>query len=109
MKRGLVASAAFGFVTVAQATTTYTYTYTGPNFNAFSSPAGAHGPTNRVTGSFTLATPLGPNLALTDVTAQILSYSFSDGVQTLNSGNSQSCLPTLSGLTVHATTVMPVR
>ena len=68
-----------------------TYTYTGSNFTGFSSPAGSYDPTDRVTGSFTLGTPLPPNLPLTDISAQVLNYSFSDNVQTRTNNNSEIC------------------
>jgi len=40
-----------------------------------------------VTGSFTTATPLAPNLASVDVAAQITTYSFSDGINTYTPPN----------------------
>lgn len=68
-----------------------TYTYTGPNFNQFSSPAGNYDGADRVTGSFTLNAPLAPNSPASDISGQVLSYSFSDNVQTLINSNSVPC------------------
>src|SRR5947209_16175467 len=57
---------------------TYTYTYTGHTYQiAFDS----YNTSERLTGSVTLAAPLGIDMSLTSV--PVLSFSFSDGVQTL--------------------------
>ena len=39
-----------------------------------------------ITGTFTVATPLGDSMALTTITPEVLSFSFSDGNQTIDSG-----------------------
>lgn len=63
-----------------------TYTFTGP---VYTSATGAFNTTMHLTGSFTTATPLAPNLPpnmpLTDITGQVTSYSFFDGVNSYNS------------------------
>ncbi len=62
-----------------------TYTYSGGNFVDV---LGDYTTMMRVTGQFTVAVPLAPNLPFTDITALVTSYSFSDGVQTLTEANS---------------------
>lgn len=95
MRRIIATAVVLGFVEMAQAATTYTYS--GPNFDTFNNPAGVYSATNRVTGSFTVAVPLRPNLQAIDITPQLLSYSFSDGSQTLYSFNSRNCVPAPTG------------
>jgi hypothetical protein len=68
-----------------------TYTYQGNTFNGFSVPPGSYNIADRVTGSFTVASALASNLPEGDISAQVLSYSFSDGVKTLNNNNSVIC------------------
>ena len=74
-----------------------TYTYSGANFTSFS---GAYSASSRVTGSFTLAAPLAASLPNTDIRSLILSYSFSDGVQTRNETNSEICAVSIYGFRV---------
>jgi hypothetical protein len=74
-----------------------TYTYTSSNFAFFASPYGA---TFRISGSFMLAAPLAANLPQSDISAQVLGYSFSDGVQTRTQANSQICAPNPYGFRV---------
>jgi len=64
-----------------------TYTYTGPTYTTVS---GAFTTSMRITGSFTTATPLVPNLAGVDITGQVTSYSFSDGVNTYTSSDANA-------------------
>jgi len=59
---------------------TATYEYTGNQFDIFLN--GGIGGT-RVSGQFTLVMSLAPNTALTDISGSILSFSFSDGVNTI--------------------------
>lgn len=54
------------------------YQYTG---NPFTSAIGDYTTGDRITGTLTFATPLAPGLVSTDVTASVVAYSFSDGVQ----------------------------
>jgi hypothetical protein len=72
-----------------------TYVYTGPPFTSktdFTPPCGT-GPCGnyalggRITGQFTTAAPLPPNLASPDAHALVTSYSFTDGVATYSSSN----------------------
>jgi hypothetical protein len=68
------------------------YTYLGNDFTSFGSigtitSGTAYTASDMVTGEFTLATPLADNLSGYSFTP--LSYSFSDGVDTLNSTNSE--------------------
>ena len=63
---------------------TTTYYYTGNPFNDFRN-GGACPPTCSVTGSFTVATPLAPDLPLTLITP--ISFSLSAGLTTLVDGD----------------------
>jgi len=65
-----------------------TYTYTGDDLgpdNPFSFSPYVSG--DKVTGYFTVATPFGDSQSLTDVTALVTGFSFSDGLQTFNSSS----------------------
>lgn len=62
-----------------------TYTYTGPNFNE---AYGSYSLSNQVTLTFELAQAVAPNSPMTDYTGQVISWSFNDGVQTLDQNNS---------------------
>ncbi len=68
------------------------YSYIGNNFTTFTDstpvPAGTYDMTMQVTGSFTVMAPLLSLPSMTDISASVLSYSFSDGRQTLDNGNS---------------------
>jgi hypothetical protein len=65
------------------------YTYTGANFTSFGIldstplPAGTYTTSMNVTGSFTLQDPLLQNLSNANITADILSFSFFDGRNTI--------------------------
>ena len=66
------------------------YSYTGETYSSISDsilPAGTYDFTMRIAGSFTVAAPL-ISLLDTDVRLSLLSYSFSDGRQTLTDSNS---------------------
>src|SRR5258708_40099523 len=63
----------------------FTYTYTGTNFATFVSPYAA---SDVVDGTFVLSAALPSNSLLTDESALLVSYSFTDGVQTLTNLNS---------------------
>ena len=71
---GLVA-----LLATASAFAATTYTYTGP---AYTLVTGTYTTSMQITGSFTTAAPLAPNLSDVDITGQVTSYSFSDGVNT---------------------------
>ena len=60
------------------------YQYVGPNYTSASSP---YTTAQRVTGQFTTASPLAPNLPQASVLAQVTSYSFSDGVNSYASSD----------------------
>lgn len=70
------------FVTAEAQTTTYFYT--GSTFTAVS---GVYGPSDRITGSFTVPAPLGPNL-IVDLRESLIACSFSDGHQIRTCENS---------------------
>jgi hypothetical protein len=72
--------------TVAAHADTFTYTYTGHDFTTVSAP---YTTGDFVTGSFTLAAPLAANESFPDH-FQPLSFSFSDGVQTIDSVNANN-------------------
>jgi hypothetical protein len=62
------------------------YAYTGNNYNAITDntlPSGTYTTSMSVSGTFTLANPLAANLALTDITADVLGFSFFDGRNTI--------------------------
>src|SRR5262249_41661527 len=73
-----------------------TYTFTGSNYNLtsnFSGPCSV-GPCANFTGamspsgSFTIATALPANFVETDITSQLISFSFSDGLNSYTNTNS---------------------
>ena len=73
---------------VANASTVYTYT--GNNFLGIidnPAPAGSYTTSMSVTCSFTLQDPLLANLPLTDITADLLGFSFNDGRNTITNLN----------------------
>jgi hypothetical protein len=81
----------------AQAVTTYAYT--GNFFNVFATndpPAGDYDATMRVTGFFSLADPLAPNLINQNIVPDLLGFSFSDGRQTLTSADATPTLFSVS-------------
>jgi hypothetical protein len=71
----------FGFLP-SPARATAIYEYTGNPFDSSLSLNGGYGGTS-VSGQFSLSTPLAPNTALTDISGSILSFSFTDGVNTI--------------------------
>lgn len=77
------AAALCAFSLAAHADTVYSYT--GLTYASADLP---YTTSDRVTGSFTLATPIAPNQ--TDVTVTPTAFSFSDGVQTITSDNSST-------------------
>src|SRR5882724_6682261 len=81
----LVAAVLFGFSTSAFATT-FSYTYVGKNYD-FNKPA-PYNDAMTVTGTFTIDAPSVSNLAFGDHSADVVTYSFFDGVQTLTNLNS---------------------
>ncbi len=70
----------------ASAQTTYTYTSVG--FVTVSAP---YTTANNIKGSFQLAAPLPANAPLTDISALVQSFSFTDGIATRNQSNSVIC------------------
>jgi hypothetical protein len=85
----------------AQATTIYTYT--GNPYAFFidtNPPQGEFTTAMRVTGSFTLAAPLAADLQHANITTDVLSFSFSNGRDTISDSNAAFSLfqfTTLSG------------
>ena len=73
-----------GSTSIARADT-FTYTYTGANFAIFVSP---YTGSNGVDGTIVLSSALPSNSFLTDQSALVVSYNFTDGVQTLTNLNS---------------------
>lgn len=64
------------------------YTFRGP---LYESATGPYTTSMRVTGYFETAGPLPASIPLTDISGQIVAYSFNDGVVTLDQTNSQIC------------------
>jgi hypothetical protein len=62
-----------------------TYFYRGNPFTGFTTTPSPYTTSNLITGSFTSASPLTPNLMAVDITSAVLTYSFTDGsVNTIN-------------------------
>ena len=71
-----------------------TYTFTGSNYNQFGNfstcsvgPCANFTTSMSPSGSFTIATALPANSIETDITSQLISYSFSDGLHTYTNGD----------------------
>lgn len=74
------------FLPLSALADTYTYTYTG---NDFTVVQGSYTLSDSITGEFTLSAPLADNLTtLTGITP--VSFSFSDGIQTLTQADAPS-------------------
>jgi hypothetical protein len=75
------------FASALPASANTTYTYTGQPFVGFSGTDSCSGGVGEcsISGSFTVATPLGDNFAFSEITP--LSFSFTDGVTTINQSN----------------------
>ncbi|KRA13216.1 IPTL-CTERM sorting domain-containing protein [Acidovorax sp. Root568] len=100
MKKYLVLLAAALLQAGARAAT---YTYTGPAYNASelhnfaacppgTGNCGAYTTAMAETGSFTTAVPVAANLNSEDITSQVTSFSFSDGLTVYASGDPQVTL-----------------
>lgn len=82
------------------ANATAIYTFVGNNFTSFNDdPAisGTYTASMRVAGYFEVAVPLVALLPFTNITASLLSYSFSDGRSTLTEGNSSATISVMTG------------
>ena len=95
LRRLLVMAAA---LSVAPNLWAQTYTYTGntyTSFGDFTSPCGT-GPCEnyaagqKISGKFTTASPLAPNLTNANIFPNVTSFSFTDGVNTYSSADSNS-------------------
>jgi len=64
-----------------------TYTYTGNDFE-FILNGTAYTTSDFISGTLTFAAPLGDGFSFQNINTILLSYSFSDGVQTFSTGNS---------------------
>jgi hypothetical protein len=76
---------------VAPAAMALTYGYSGNNYTLIIDnpvPAGTYTNAMSVSGSFTIAGTLAPNLGLTDISGLVTAYSFSDGRNTHTQLNS---------------------
>ncbi len=79
-------------VTAPMAQAVVMYTYMGNNFDIVDNdgpvtPPDLYTTSDRITGEFTLATALSPNLNLTFLNVTPLTFSFSDGVNTIDETN----------------------
>ena len=75
-----------GLLLAPMGATAETYSYTGGSF--ITVMGSTYTTAMRITGEFTLAAPLAPNLPWTDLSTQVMSYRFNDGVQMLTEANS---------------------
>jgi IPTL-CTERM motif len=89
---------AIGFINDSEAKTTYTFT--GPTYTSFNNYVSCLAPncsnyttSMRIRGSFTVASPLEPNLSMSDILPQALSWSFNDGVNTISSSGLPAWAP----------------
>jgi hypothetical protein len=96
-----VASAACLVLLSLPALAQETYTYTGNPLDITYVSGGGYNNTDKITGDFTLASALPDNMALTEITP--LTYSFTDGVQTLTNTNSVQYLPPAFEVETNAT------
>ncbi len=76
-----------------------TYTFTTPDYtsttdftNCTTGPCMNYTTSMNTSGSFTVATPLGPNLTNSNIASLVTSYSFSDGINTYSNTNPNSRL-----------------
>lgn len=80
MKRFILALLAATSCAIGTSALAQTYTYTGNNYT---SASGSYDTGMSVTGEFTTAAALAPNLVAQDITGLILTFTFSDGVTTI--------------------------
>lgn len=83
MKRILISLALLASLISGYAHAT-TYSYTGDNFT---SATGVYSTAMRITGTITTSSPIPPDSAGLNISGLLTSWSFSDGVQTINSAN----------------------
>lgn len=86
---GAVAVAVLCFATNASAIATYSYT--GNNFTTINDSGlspGSYDTGMSVSGTITLTAPLASNLANADISASVISFSFTDGRQTFTEADS---------------------
>jgi len=81
MKQAMLSGLTALLLTAAPAAFSATYTYTG---NAFTVATNSYTTSDFVFGEFTTAAPLAPNLSAQDISGQVLTWTFSDGVTTLS-------------------------
>jgi len=84
----------------SSASATTIYNYAGLNFTIITPdqnpPAGTYTTSMSVSGNFEIAVPLGANFASSDISASVLSYSFTDGRSVLTDLNSSISLFTVA-------------
>lgn len=89
----------FAAMMVTSAWASTTYTFAGANYTSTTNfttctngPCASFTTTMHVSGSFTLSTPLAPNLSFYSPTGQLTSFSFSNGITTFSSSDPNSRL-----------------
>src|SRR5262245_27171784 len=78
------------FVSTTEASADVTYEYMGKDFDTIidaTPPAGTYTTSMRVTVSFTVSTPLAPNMPFSRIVDSLLSYSFNDGRNTISTAD----------------------
>ena len=85
---GAIVGMSVAGVVMADPAVAITYQYDGSEFTNFSGPTNIYDGSMSISGWFTLAAPLGSNVSVVYQPSAPVSFSFSDGVNTITSANS---------------------